>query len=427
MDNLHIEYIPTTSLKAYDRNARTHRAEDVAAIKESIQQFGFNDPIGVWKDNLIIEGHGRLMAAQELGMEEVPVIRLDHLTDEERRAYALAHNRTAELSEWNFRLAESELKEIATIDMSAFQFEIPDNWFEREQKDGAERQEGNDEYNEFLDKFEQKKTTDDCYTPNIVYQELAKWVSERYEVSQDKFIRPFYPGGNYKKETYEDGSVVVDNPPFSILSEILKWYVDRGIKFFLFAPALTLFSGRGLDICYIPAGVTITYENGAKVNTAFITNLEPGYRIRTTPDLYRILTAADKANRNANKSELSNYEYPPELVTAAMPARYSVHGVNFDLRSDECVRVSDLDAMKESGKGIYGGGFLISEEATKRNIEAARQREENAKRAAEKPINEEGLINEEGHVVWQLSEREREIVRRLGEKGMVEKENHGSD
>ena len=122
-----VEYIPVTSLRPYGRNARKHGEKDVEAIVRSIQEVGFDDPIGVWgEDNLIVEGHGRLLAAQKLGMETVPVIHLDHLTEEQRRAYALVHNRTAELSEWDFDLREEEIATLADFDMSQFGFELSD-------------------------------------------------------------------------------------------------------------------------------------------------------------------------------------------------------------------------------------------------------------------------------------------------------------
>ena len=124
-NELKIEYLPVGSLKPYERNARKHADADVQTIVASIREFGFDDPIGVWgKDNLIVEGHGRLIAAKQLGMETVPVIHLDHLTDEQRRAYALAHNKTAEMSEWDFDLLGGELDNIFDIDMERFGFDI---------------------------------------------------------------------------------------------------------------------------------------------------------------------------------------------------------------------------------------------------------------------------------------------------------------
>lgn len=102
-------------------------------------------------------------------------------------------------------------------------------------------------YKAFTDKFVPAKTTDDCYTPPLVYEAVADWVAREYGLDADKFVRPFYPGGDFEREEYPDGCVVVDNPPFSILSRICRFYVDKGIRFFLFAPTLTLFSGKHLE------------------------------------------------------------------------------------------------------------------------------------------------------------------------------------
>ena len=127
MNELRIKYIPISDLKPYEHNARKHEDKDIEAIIASIREFGFDDPVGVWSDeNVIVEGHGRVMAAQRLGMTEVPCIRLDHLTDEQRRAYALAHNRTAELSEWDFTVRDDELQGITEIDMELFGFAVDD-------------------------------------------------------------------------------------------------------------------------------------------------------------------------------------------------------------------------------------------------------------------------------------------------------------
>ena len=80
-----------------------------------------DDPIGIWKDE-IVEGHGRLIACKELGMTEIPIIRLDHLTDEERKAYALAHNKLTMNSDFDIDLLNDELMSFDTIDMSDFGF-----------------------------------------------------------------------------------------------------------------------------------------------------------------------------------------------------------------------------------------------------------------------------------------------------------------
>ena len=110
MDELKIVYLRVDDLTPYDRNTRKHSPKDIDQIKASIETDGFNDPIGVWGGkNLIVEGHGRLIAAKELGIERVPCIRLDHMTDAQRRDYAIRHNRTQELSSWDFDKLEEEI------------------------------------------------------------------------------------------------------------------------------------------------------------------------------------------------------------------------------------------------------------------------------------------------------------------------------
>ena len=121
---LQIEYLPLNALTPYDNNARAHGETDIDAICESIAQFGFSDPIGIWSDeNIIVEGHGRLEAAKRLGFESVPVIRLDHLNDTQRRAYAIAHNKTAELSKWDFEKLELEMSSLPEINFTALGFQ----------------------------------------------------------------------------------------------------------------------------------------------------------------------------------------------------------------------------------------------------------------------------------------------------------------
>jgi len=108
---LKIEYLPIDALTPYEKNARHHSDFDINIIANSIEQFGFKDPVGIWsKKNLIVEGHGRVLAAKKLGLEVVPCIRLDDLTDEQRKAYALTHNRSAEMSVWDVSTLDEELR-----------------------------------------------------------------------------------------------------------------------------------------------------------------------------------------------------------------------------------------------------------------------------------------------------------------------------
>ena len=120
-----IEMLKVKDLKPYKKNAKKHPKKQIERIANSIEQFGMNDPIAIWKDNVVISGHGRLEAMKQLGYAEVPCIRLDHLTDEERKAYTLAHNKVAE-SEWDYSLLDDEINSITEFDMGDFGFEFID-------------------------------------------------------------------------------------------------------------------------------------------------------------------------------------------------------------------------------------------------------------------------------------------------------------
>lgn len=123
MDKLKIEYVDIESIKPYKNNAKLHPQEQIEQIKKSINEFGMDDPIAIWKDE-IVEGHGRLIACKQLGIQEIPIIRLDHLTDEERKAYTLVHNKLTMNSDFNLEILEEELKSIENIDMESFDFDI---------------------------------------------------------------------------------------------------------------------------------------------------------------------------------------------------------------------------------------------------------------------------------------------------------------
>jgi DNA modification methylase len=153
MEKLTIEYLPIGDLKAYERNAKLHPAEQIQQIKTSIQEFGFNDPVAVWNDNEIIEGHGCLIAAKELGYTEIPVIRLDSLTDEQRKAYMLVHNKLTMDTGFDLELLNIELGSINDIDMTEFGFE-----FEMFSEDSSEVVE--DDYNEELPEEPKSKLGD---------------------------------------------------------------------------------------------------------------------------------------------------------------------------------------------------------------------------------------------------------------------------
>lgn len=120
---LKIEMMDISKLVPYKNNAKLHPQEQIDQIKSSIQQFGNNDPIAIDKDNVIIEGHGRMLALEQLGHKEVPVIRLGHLSDEQRKAYTLIHNQLTMNSGFDLELLKIELDDIVNIDMTEFDFD----------------------------------------------------------------------------------------------------------------------------------------------------------------------------------------------------------------------------------------------------------------------------------------------------------------
>ena len=351
-------------LKPDPENAKEHPAWQVEQIKASIESFGNLDPIGVWGDeNLIVEGHGRYQALKELGYSEVEVIRLDWLTEDERRAYALAHNKLTMNSGFDLDALNLNLSAITEIDMSLFGFkgENSGDWFTDRERNDTDRQEGNDEYNEFLDKFEQKKTTDDCYTPDNIYAVVAEYVAKKYKIKPENFVRPFYPGGDYQAQDYKKGAAVVDNPPFSILAEIIDYYQGKGIKFFLFAPGLVAMNyttREGLAVLCSHSG--ITYENGASVRTSFLTNMEPADVVAfTDPDFAKQIEEENDKNERELHKQLPKFEYPDEVLTASKLGWMSQYGQKLTIKRSDCVYIRALDAQKEEGGGIYGGGTFI--------------------------------------------------------------------
>ena len=195
----------------------------------------------------------------------------------------------------------------------------------------------------------------------------------------------FSRGGDYEARQYKPDEIVVDNPPFSILAKILKFYEEHGIRFFLFAPTLTLFSSSSTRACAICAGLKIIYENGADVGTSFLTNLE-NLRLRTAPDLYKSVQAAADAYAKTLTKELPKYSYPDYVITSAKAAWMSAHDTDLRIKKESSAHIRFLDAQKETGKAIFGSGYLLSEKAAAEKAAATR---------------------------WELSDREWAIVKSL--------------
>jgi hypothetical protein len=258
-----------------------------------------------------------------------------------------------------------------------------------------------DDYDSFVDKFEVKKTTDDCYTPKEVYDCVLQHVVETFDIREREIIRPFFPGGDYESVDYPEGCVVVDNPPFSIFAKIVNFYTKRGIKFYLFAPHLTLLSAVGNnDSCTaVIVSHTITYENGAKINTSFVTNMyDKDVAIVGDVVLYKKLKQVAKER----KSGFPNYQYPANVLTASMVNHLVLRETPIQFNREDVYFIRELDSQKKYKKAIFGAGFLLSDEAA-------------AKKAIAEKVAEVAEVAEEkkSAIVWELSERELKIIKSM--------------
>ena len=259
-----------------------------------------------------------------------------------------------------------------------------------------------DDYEGFVDKFKPKKTTDDCYTPPAVYEAILRYVCERCGIKGRTIVRPFYPGGDYEHAEYPAGCVVVDNPPFSIITQIARFYLSRSIDFFLFAPHLTLF-GSDLPCTRLVVGADIIYENGAEVKTSFMSNLFGDAGVIGDPVLLELLNGINESNR----VNLPKYEYPEHVLTVSMVYKWVSRGVGIEIKRGDLAFCRGLDAQRPHGKAIFGSGYLLSEKAAAEKAAAE-------KAAAEKAAAEKVAAEKDNVIEWELSPREWDIISNLG-------------
>ena len=205
-----------------------------------------------------------------------------------------------------------------------------------------------DEYLNFLKKFELKKTTDDCYTPPDVYDTLADYVSGRWGIPSKNFVRPFFPGGDFENFNYHAGSVVVDNPPFSILSKIIRFYRKHGVRFFLFAPTLTLFNNGFDGITYIITNAKVVYDNGALVNTSFVTNLP-------CENAIEVLKCEIEQAKKIERKRMRKLNFPQFVINSARLGKYASNGIEMKFRRDDVLFTKHF-----GGVSIFGGGAMLS-------------------------------------------------------------------
>lgn len=398
----------TGELHPYERNPRNNDGA-VDAVAASIREFGFKVPVVIDTDDVIIAGHTRVKAAKKLGLKTVPCIVADDLTPEQVKAFRLADNRVSELADWDFDLLKLELDDLS-MDMTPFEFPSLDDDVDMSNL-SARVGEKDDDYNAFVDKFKTKATTDDCFTPPEVYEAVKDWVLEKYGIDKGReIIRPFYPGGDYQNYEYPPNCIVIDNPPFSIMSEITNWYCQNKIDFFLFANHMTLFTSLKEGCNAIVVGANVTYENGAKIATSFLTNLG-GSQISVSASLHDRITST----QSSEPAELKAYDYPDNVISGPRISMLAKNGIDFDIK--KCIPISKLD----DGTGLYGKGALISDyDAEKLRGELQRAEILKVERLRENILKAEKLRAEKPKFKVTLSERERELINSLNESYTTE-------
>lgn len=141
---MQIELIDINLIKEYENNVKIHTDEQIEQIIVSIQKYGNNDPVAIDENNTIIEGHGRFLALKRLGYNTIPVIKLGHLTDEQKREYILIHNKLTMNTGFDMEKLEKELDEIET-DLSIYGFEQFEEFFEEMEEEIEELEEPKEE------------------------------------------------------------------------------------------------------------------------------------------------------------------------------------------------------------------------------------------------------------------------------------------
>ena len=435
------QVVDIDSLRQDTHNFNRGTEEGQQLMERSFKELGAGRSILLDREGNIIAGNKSQEAARKAGIKRVRIVettgdelvavkRTDiDIDSAEGRRMALLDNLTTQVNlAWDPSEIEAVSSEIDGFDPSDYGFdpsqlevagmgdETEDEAIERKRREFEEKMkngeldEDDPEYQEFVKKFEAKRTTDDCYTPDVVYDAVAEWVASEYNVSRANFVRPFYPGGDYQREKYKPTDIVVDNPPFSILASIIDWYNERGIRYFLFGPQLTLLGTTAKRCACLPVGVGITYANGACVNTSFATNLEPEkIAFRADARLWKMVNDANREYEKTVRKQLPRFIYPREVIMSPTLSAFSRLGIDFVVKKSECCPIEELDQQREAGKAIYGKGFLLSTRLTEereRCEELRIEREVQYKEERERGIRESSQV-------WELSERERNIIAQL--------------
>ena len=386
------------------KNPRQWTQDDIDRTAKSIREdedFLEDRPLLVTpqgKKWIIFAGNLRRTAAAQAGVKTLPCVVYQPETDGDYdtiKRRAMKDN--GSFGSWDY---DTLANDWGDLPLTAWGVPVWDADKEDWEKDGlsSKDRKGAEGYDEFVNKFdvEQPLTTDDCYTPPEVFEVVRNFVNDKVApLDGREIVRPFFPGGDYEHHNYPAGCVVIDNPPFSLYSQIVRFYLARGIDFFLFGPALSLIVSDA-PCTFILTACSVRYENGAQVSTGFVTNMCGDVRIWVEPTLRQLI-------QKAQETEPTNtvYDLPDEVCTSSTIQKIA-RGEELKIMGDECQYIHNLDKMKEDGRGLFGGGFLLSRAAA----EKARAAAEKARAAAEKARA----------IKIELSDREKAIVERLNKR-----------
>jgi DNA modification methylase len=209
--NLKIEEVPLEQIYDYEKNIKTHDEEQIIAIAQSIDKFGFNNPILVNEKGEIIAGHGRYAAAQLLELDTVPVIRLKHLTDTQARLYRIADNKLSEKGKWDLDMLKIEINELEALTDTSKNLEITDTGFDILEIDSlfVEKEKNEQE------KIDEKSNT----VPYIPDDEIVTKPGDIWTLGGKHRI---ICGDSLKEETYQKllgdvlADVVLTDPPYNL-------------------------------------------------------------------------------------------------------------------------------------------------------------------------------------------------------------------
>lgn len=181
-----IELLKVSDIIPYDKNAKKHPDKQIEHIANSLQEFGFRQPLVISKNNVLVVGHGRLLAAKKLGLEYVPVARADDLTEEQIRAYRLVDNKTNE-SDWDFDFLDEEINDIFDLDMADFGFDVFDADIEHEKQAELTQDRVEDILNLNRESFESTGKYDiPVLSPVYELPAITRWIPFNYVLSDDE-------------------------------------------------------------------------------------------------------------------------------------------------------------------------------------------------------------------------------------------------